>query len=512
MLQKINESGHIKNYSIMGKNKYLLCIDNGLTAGKVAVLDYEGNIQYLSSFKTEIINTGCFSEIEMEPFFNRTANAIKDLTSNSGIDPSNIVSIGNSGHGGGIYPLDRSGEPFRNAISSMDARGEDLISRWQAEGIDNYSKTFTNLWNGQAIPLLYWLKENEGDNYNRIGKVLFCKDWIKFKLTGEYSTDYTDASNAGLIDLNTGQYSKDLYSLYGMNEIFDKLPEINKTKETIGYVTENAAARTGLRKGTPVISGMVDFVACLIGSGLHDESAYSLVSGTWGINTAIKSSLSSTPGIMSTVLLPDNDNYLAMDTSPNSAVNLEWFLSEVLGKMCPLDMDRKRVYEKINNEIEKKDLSESGLFYFPFIYRSKLTKKMQGMFYGFNASHDLYDLISSIYEGVVFSHLMHIGNLQVGGIDLKRVILSGGATNSRVWCQIFSDILNMEITVTSSKEVGILGLAIYQAISQGVYKNLEEAIANMVKLKSVYRPDAGKHTIYKKRFTEFKRIMKLLDN
>ena len=137
---------------------------------------------------------------------------------------------------------------------------------------------------------------------------------------------------------------------------------------------------------------------------------------------------------------------------------------------------------------------------------------MDGIFYGFNASHDAFDLIRAIYEGVVFSHLMHINNLKTGGIDLKRVILSGGATNSKTWCQIFSDVLNMEVTVTASKELGILGLAIYQAVNQKVYKDLKEAITNMVKVESVYKPDGKKHEVYKKRFEEFKRIMKLLDS
>jgi len=367
------------------------------------------------------------------------------------------------------------------------------------------------MWNGQAIPLLYWLKENERDNYNRTGKILFCKDWIKFKLTGQYNTDYTDASNAGLIDLISRDYDAEIYKMYDLADIYEKLPQLKRSDEITGYITKEAAVETGLKEGTPVIGGLVDFIACLIGSGLKDTNTYSVVSGTWGINTAIRSSLTVSPDIMAMVLFPDDNNFLAMDTSPNSAVNLEWFLSEVLEKMGCLNLERKQIYKKIDEEIKKIDINESDVFYFPFIYRSKLSKKMEGVIYGFNASHDLYNLIFSIYEGVVFSHLMHINNLRKGGISCSRLVLSGGASNSSLWCQIFSDILNMEVTTTSTNEVGILGLAIYQALGLGLYKNLIEAIDSMVRVKSIYNPDIQKNNIYMKRFLKFEQIKQSLD-
>ncbi len=155
--------------------------------------------------------------------------------------------------------------------------------------------------------------------------------------------------------------------------------------------------------------------------------------------------------------------------------------------------------------------TESDIFYYPFIYRSKLSKKMEGAIIGFNASHNVYNLIYSIYEGVVFAHLMHINNLKTGGINCNKAVISGGATNSSLWCQIFSDILNMEVVTTSTKEVGVLGLAIGQAVGMGIYKDLKEAIGNMVSIKSVYKPDPVKNSLYMKKFKEFERIMQLLD-
>ena len=495
----------------MGKNKYILSIDNGLSIGKAALVDLEGNIVDVSSFKNQTINDGRLSEIDMELFYKKTAGTVRDLILKKSINPADIIAVGNSGHGGGIYLVDDTGNPVRNAITSMDSRGEDLIAKWKKEDIDCYSKTYTDMWNGQAIPLLYWIKENERDNYDRTAKILFCKDWIKFKLTGKYSTDHTDASNAGLINLRIRDYDAEIYKMYDLADIYEKLPPLKRSDEIAGHITKEAAVETGLKEGTPVIGGLVDFISCLIGSGLKDTNTYSVVSGTWGINTAIKSSLTVSPDIMSTVLFPDRTNYLAMEASPNSAVNLEWFLSEVIEKMGCIDLDRKQIYKKINKEIKKIDIDESSVLYFPFIYRSKLSKKMEGVLYGFNASHDMYDLIYSIYEGVVFSHLLHINNLKKGGINCSRLLLSGGASNSSSWCQMFSDILNMEVMTTSTEEVGILGLAIYQALGLGLYSDLTKAIDNMVRIKSVYKPNNLMNNMYMKRFLKFEKIKQSID-
>ncbi len=496
----------------MEKNKYTLCIDNGLSIVKTALIDLTGKIFGIESFKNEVINDGCYSEVDMNLLSKKTLAAIKKVIQKTKVNPAEIISVGNSGHGGGLYLLDKSGNPVRNAITSMDSRSASLIDKWGKENIDGYSKTYAHMWNGQAIPLLYWLKENERKSYNKINKILFCKDWIKYKLTGKCSTDYTDASNSGLINLLSKNYDSDLYKLYGMEDIYDKLPELSKSEEVIGYITKDAAVETGLMEGTPVVGGLIDVVACILGSGIYDESAFSLISGTWSINSAISRNIIKSPDIMYSIIFADANKFLALDVSPTSAVNLEWFLSEVLEKMNCINLNRKQIYKKIDEEILNIKIDESNVLYFPFIYKSILSKKMEGAFYGFNASHSIYDLIYSIYEGVVFSHYMHIDNLRKGGIKRNHAVISGGASNSNLWCQMFSDILNMEILTTKVSEVGVLGLAICQVLGLSIFKNLKDAINKMVRIKSSFKPNKDKNIIYMKRYAEFKRIKQLLDS
>lgn len=490
-------------------DKYLLSIDGGLTKIKAVLFNLDGTLVNSESTENEIIDRGDFSEIDMGLLWEKTAKIINNLIKKIKINAKQIVSVGCSGHGGGLYLIGRDGEPVRKAISSMDSRTNDLIERWNKDGLNTYSKTFTHRWSGQAIPLLYWLKENEKENYKKINKILWMKDWINYRLTSKFSTDYTDASNAGLINLLTKNYDLELYSEYGLKNLEEKLPKLNESKNLIGFVTSNASRETGLEPGTPVISGLIDLVACALGSGVYDENLYSIISGTWSINTGVCNNLLQTENIMSCFLYADINKFLAMEASPTSAVNLEWFLRTILGYFNNGIDDIKKVYQKVDNGVSRIKEVDPELFYFPFIYKSKLTTKMGGGFYGLKASHNIYNLLQSLFEGVIYAHSIHINNLKLGGVKRQKAVLSGGASNSKIWCQMFADILNMEILTTEVSEAGALGTAICSAIGAGVYKNFKTAIDKIVKIKSEYSPNIAKNSIYAEKMDKFSKLIKI---
>ncbi len=495
----------------MEKNKYILVIDNGLTVIKAAVLDLDGRIIGFHSELNSTIEDGCFSEIDMGLLWNKTVSVIKQAIVKSKIKPPDIYAVSNTGFGGGIFLVDEDGQAIRNAITSMDSRAADFVSESQIEGNIFFEKTKINMWNGQAIPLLHWLKKNKKNDFYNFHKILQVKDWIKFKLTGSYSTDYTDAGNTGLVNSSTQNYDHDLYKYYGLEEIFEMLPPLKKCKEITGYVNQETAAITGLSVDTPVMGGLVDVVACALGSGLHKEDKYSIISGTWNINTAVGKNIVKNKDIMACYLYADSKKYFVMDASPTSAVNLEWFLKSVLEKINIQNFERKDIYKKMDEEIPKKLKKNSQLLYFPFIYKSKLVNNIMGSFIGINSSDDVFDLIYSIYQGVAFAHLMHLKNLNKGGVIRKCAVLSGGASNSQLWCQVFADVLNLKVQTVSVKEVGLIGIAI--PVLMGLEDiSLENAINRMVKIKSVFKPNKEMNRLYMERFQRFKNIIKLLDS
>ena len=144
------------------------------------------------------------------------------------------------------------------------------------------------LFAGEPGPILRWYKEHDRETYDKIGGVLMFKDYIMFKLSDVFATDLNVFGGSFMIDMDTMEYSKELLELYGIEEIYDVLPKLaSEPTEIVGYVTAEASERTGLAKGTPVVAGMMDILACLVGSGATGDGIYTAIAGSWCINETI---------------------------------------------------------------------------------------------------------------------------------------------------------------------------------------------------------------------------------
>ncbi len=490
---------------------YVMSIDNGLTTTKAVIFNLDGHEIATVVVDTVIENKGDWAEIDMELQWKNTAAVIKAALAKSGIDAGEVIGIGNSGHGAGIYLLDQSGNPVRKAISSMDGRAVDIIENWQRNGITNYALTYQNMWLGQPVPLLYWLKRNEPANYQKVHTILMAKDWIRYQLTGELNLEYTDASNSGLVNLTTKTFDPEIFSPYGIPEIYEKLPPLRKSMAVVGYVTRQAALETGLKEGTPVIGGLFDVVACALGSGIYDNKKYSITAGTWNINSGVEEKIFASPDIMEWVLYADNEKYMCIDSSATSAVNLEWFIKNIIDGLAPESFHQDNIYQLIDQNIVRFTPEEVQIIYLPFIYKSKLAKKTDGGFFGIKASHNVYHLLRAVYEGVAFAHLKHIDNLRKGGIVKQIGSLSGGASKSPFWGQLFADVLNIEIVTTKASQVGALGIAIAATVATGVYKNIEDAVRVMVREQQRYYPNQNTGA-YREKYRRFNQIIDLYDH
>ncbi|TFG61843.1 MAG: carbohydrate kinase [Spirochaetales bacterium] len=493
-------------------DKFFLSVDYGLTNTKAVLFSADGREAASGSAVTPVINEQDRAEIDMKEQWRNTARVIRKVIEESGIDPSDILASGCSGHGGGLYPVDKNLQPVRRAILSMDGRTEKIIAAWKADALTNYEKTCIHMWNGQMVPLMYWLKLNEYHIYTNIYKVLMAKDWITLKLTGNVSTDYTDASIAGVINIENRRYDREIFTPFGIEDAYDKLPGLYKSTDIVGQVTGSAAAETGLCEGTPVTAGIFDCAACALGGGVHDNTRYSITAGTWSINSGVDDRYVPGKDILSWSLFADERSYFAVESSATSAVNLEWSINNLLsGISSGRNFKDAGIYRKIEKIISKFDADEVDIVYLPFIYKSKLARNIDGSFFGIKAFHDKFHLLRAVYEGIVFAHRMHLENLRNASMDKNSAVLSGGVSRSAFWCQMFADILDLEIITTEASEPGALGAAICSAVAAGCFEDFGSAIKAMVREKGRFYPDKARHSVYSEKYRKFLRLINLFD-
>ncbi len=492
----------------------LLGIDNGNTVSKAAIFDLHGQEIAVAGCKVETAypHPG-WTERDMEGFWQSTASAIRAVLAKSGVSPKDIAGIGNCGHGNGIYLLDKQGRPLRNGIQSMDSRAADIITEWQQRGVaaSAFPYTIQSFWPAQPNALLAWIKQHEPQNYASIGAVLMCKDYVKYRLTGEVTGDYTDMSATSLMDVRNQCYSRDLLALYDLSEIYDALPPLKHSFEVAGQVTRGAAEETGLAVGTPVVGGMFDVDASAVGCGAVNVGQACIVAGTWGINQVITEQPLVDPSLFMTTLFSDPGKFLSIEASATSATNLEWFITQCCGDERAEAARRGiSVYEVCSEEVASISPDSTNIIFHPFLYGSNVQPTARAGFYGMAGWHTRAHLLRALYEGVVFCHLSHLEKLRLAGAQVRTARMTGGGSRSQMWTQMFADTMQVPMEVSDGTEVGARGAALSAGVGTGIYRDYADAAEQAVKIVRVQEPNPANTPFYLARYAEYQRLVQVM--
>lgn len=494
--------------------EYLLGIDDGSTVSKAAIFDLEGREVWVASRKIEpdYPHPG-WTERSMELLWQSTAEAVREAITASGIRPEQIVGVGVTGHGNGLYLLDKKGNPLRPGIQSMDSRAAGILDEWNRQGLHEqvFPYTVQSFWPGQPNALLAWIKRNEPDVYARIGAVLMCKDYVNYCLTGEITTDFTDMSGTSLLDVRNKRYSQELLELYDLGEIWNAMPRLVQSFEVVGGVTPEAAEATGLVAGTPVVGGIFDVDASALGAGVIGPGQACIIAGTWSINEIVTAEPLVDPSLFMTSIYTVPGLWLTIEASPTSATNLEWFVTHFCGEE---KIEAKKrgisVYEVCNEMVASLPPGGTDIIFHPFLYGSNVQPTARAGFYGIAGWHTKAHLLRALYEGVVYCHLNHIEKLRAAGAEMSVARLTGGGSRSEVWTQIFADVLQLPMEIPAGVELGARGAAFCAGIGAGVYRDHAEAVTRAVKLERRQEPNPKVAPLYRVRYTEYQRLLQAM--
>lgn len=272
-----------------------------------------------------------WAERDMAELWQCCTAVIRALLTHSGVSGEQIVGIGISAQGKGLFLLDKNDKPLGNAILSSDRRAMEIVRRWQEDGIPEklYPLTRQTLWTGHPVSLLRWLKEHEPERYAQIGCVMMTHDYLRWCLTGVKGCEESNISESNLYNMSRGEYDPCLTDWLGIAEINHALPPVVGSAEICGEITAQTAVLTGLKAGTPVVGGLFDVVSTALCAGLEDEFTLNAVMGTWAVTSGITHGLrdgEAHPYVYGRYV--NDGQFIVHEASPTSSGNLEWFTAQ----------------------------------------------------------------------------------------------------------------------------------------------------------------------------------------
>ncbi|MCA8909711.1 MAG: carbohydrate kinase [Rhodospirillaceae bacterium] len=468
----------------------LIGIDCGLTVTKAIVFDTGGRELGIGRRETAQIKPGPRRvERDMLGLWADVCGALREAL--AGIDAGRVRAVCVTGHGDGVYLLDGADRPLGTAILSLDTRAAGIIAGWREAGVlaAALEQAGQIPYAAAPAPLLAWLKANEPERYAGIGRVLSCKDWIRFKLTGGAATDFTEASTS-FTDYRTQAYGADLPALYGVPEMAARLPEVGMPADIGGVVTAAAAAETGLAIGTPVAMGLHDVTATAVGMGVAAPGSFAVVAGSFSINEVF----SNTPVPSASWLCRNGiaaGQWLNMAISPAASSNMDWFVKTLCQDAVAAGKEAGGPFAMLDGEIAAAFADPSDLQFHPFIYGSPVSDDASGGFFGIQAWHHRGHLLRAVMEGIVFNHRYHLDGLRTRFAG-EAVRLSGGISRSPLARQLFADALGLRVETVAAEETGALGAAIIGGVAVGLFADAASAAAHLVRVTHTYEPDRAR--------------------
>lgn len=480
--------------------KYLLAHDLGTSGNKATLYTTDGDLvkSKVYAYDTHYFNNN-WVEQDPEDWWKAVCQSTKEILED--IDKKDVAAVSFSGQMMGCLCVDKNGIPLRKSIIWADQRSvKEANDIREKIGDDRFYKTTGHrISPSYSLEKLLWVKNNEPEIYDNTYKMLNSKDYIIFKLTGEFVTDYSDATGTCILDINTLKWSDEIISITGIDG--DKLPTLRESTYVVGGVTEQAAEQTGLAAGTPVVCGGGDGVCAAVGSGCVKEGiAFSYVgSSSWIALTTRKPIYDDQMRTFNWAhIIP---GYIApCGTMQSAGGSYNWLKNEIC-KIEAKEAQEKGIspYKIIDEEIAQSPAGANGLLYLPYLLGERSPRwnpNAKGAFIGLKMEHQRKDILRSVLEGVTFN-LNVILNVFKQYVDINEVIVIGGGAKGKVWRQIMADIYNLSIlTPNYLEEATSMGAAVTGGVGVGVFKDFE-VINKFIKIDSVEKPIESNSSVYR---------------
>lgn len=490
----------------------LLGIDVGTTGAKTILVDHRGKLIARATVEYPLYSPEPgWSEQEPEDWWQATVESIRQVLAESGVSGERIVGLGLSGQMHGSVFLDRDGKVIRRALLWNDQRTAGQCV-WITQKVGRktvYAETCNPVLTGFQAPKIIWLRDNEPRNYERLAQVLLPKDYVRYRLTGDYATEVSDASGTALFNVPERRWSEVILDRLSLPR--EWFPRVYESPEVTGGVTPAVAALTGLKAGTPVVGGGGDQAAGGVGNGIVEPGAVSCTTGTSGVVFAFLDE-------------PAMDEKLRTHTFCH-AVPGKW---HVMGVMLAaggswrwlrdtLFFDEKVVaaqvggdpYDFMTAEAATAPLGAERLLFLPYLTGERTPHPdpdARGVFFGLSLRHEKRHLARAVLEGVAYGLRDSFELIAALGVDMPQVRASGGGARSTLWRQIQADVSNREMSVINVDEGAAFGAALIAGVGAGVYSDVVSACRQTIRIVNTLAPQPEAAARYEQYYQLYRQL------
>lgn len=465
---------------------FFIGIDVSTTATKTLLMDDRGKVTAVASIEYDFDTPHpLWSEQHPDLWWEGTVVGIRQVLSESEIDPSSVKGIGLTGQMHGLVLLDEKRQVIRPAILWNDQRTGDQCDqiRKRLGKKQLIEITGNDALTGFTAPKILWIQEQEPDAWNETRQILLPKDYVRYRLTGEYGTDKAGGAGTLLFDVKKRDWSERVLELLDIPA--DYLPKTHEGPEITGLVTKEASNLTGLPLGTPVVAGGGDQAAQAVGVGAVVSGVIALTLGTSGVVFAtVENPVIEPEGRLHAFCHAVPDRWHLMGVMLSAAGSLRWYRDSFAPTI---------EFDTLLKPAKDIPSGSEGLLFLPYLTGERTPHPdpfARGAFVGLTVRQTQAHMTRAVLEGVAYGIRDNFELIRSVGLkEIEQVRISGGGARSDLWRQILADVLSVELVTVNTTEGATYGAALLAAVGAGIWSDVETACKSSVEITGGNNPN-----------------------
>lgn len=464
---------------------FFLGVDLGTT--NIKVILYNEKMEKLAeeSHAVAYEQNGKFVEFDAEDYFALLEKQIENCCGKYfEAKPYPVAQVVLTGQAESLIVLGADKKPLRQAISWMDMRSgsecEELKAKFDVDTCYHITgqPEIVPTW---PVTKILWIKHHEkAEVFDKAAYYLLLKDYIVFRMCGRMLGDHSIYNFSHYFNITEKVFWDEILEYVGIRK--EQLPETAPSCTVAGKACGTFAENSGLSQDTSVNIGTLDHFAGMIGTGNIHEGTISESTGTvLALATLLEKPLFSEE-MVALHCGPFEGTYVLLPVCESGGSSLEWFKRSCMSQVS---------YREMDEELDSRKKPGKVLF-IPYITGANspdFNMKASGVFFGLRAEHDGYDMALAVMEGVTHLLNKNVISMEKAGIPIRQIISTGGGAKSPLWCQMKADLTGKTVCLPKDKEAACLGAAIIGAVSEGVFKDFDEAAEKTISMEKVYEPE-----------------------